>query len=448
MPSGFLLLAGVGAQDQYLSFRDDDSSFDKDTQNLCYTYGQPNICYFKAVYRKYTNFAVENISQYFTGNVDFGKKVYCDVDRIGELMNQVYLHAKLPSLKDYAYEDQNGNLISYYWVNAVGHAMIKYVDIEIGDIRIDRQYGIWMEIWSELTVDASKRQTFNTLIGKCDSPINLNNDEALNLYIPLQFWFCKNIGLSLPLVALQSARVRFIFQFRRVDELIISSDGNPMNSNDLDTIHMTGAHLEIDYIYLDEEEKFNFASRPHQYLIEQVQVNALSLSSSGPLDSGSAPANLQHTIDLDFYQPVKEIVWVIQNSSVLSVYPYGGNEWFNFSSQSYKNGEVNGSDPMISGKFILEGSDIVEMKDNIFFRSVLPLKYHTSVPNNYIYTYPFALRPEAWQPSGACNMSAFSSKQLYVNISPELIDPIITIYGLNYNILNIFEGLAGIEYSS
>ncbi len=363
-------------------------------------------------------------------------------------MNQVYLHAKLPTLKEYAYEDQNGNLISYYWVNAVGHAMIKYVDIEIGDIRIDRQYGIWMEIWSELTIDASKKQTFNTLIGKCDSPINLNNDEALNLYVPLQFWFCKNIGLSLPLVALQSAKVRFIFQFRQVDELIISSDGNPMNPNDLSNIHMTNAHLEIDYIYLDEEEKFNFASRPHQYLIEQVQVNALSLSSNGPLDNGVAPANLQHTIDLDFYNPVKEIVWVIQNSSVLSVYPYGGNEWFNFSSQSYKNGEVNGSDPMISGQLLLEGSEIVEMKDNIFFRSVLPLKYHTSVPNNYIYTYPFALRPEAWQPSGACNMSAFSSKQLYVNISPELIDPIITIYALNYNILNIFDGLAGVEYSS
>jgi hypothetical protein len=221
-----------------------------------------------------------------------------------------------------------------------------------------------------------------------------------------------------------------------------------MNPNDLSTVHMNSGHLEIDYIYLDEEEKFAFASHPHQYLIEQIQVDAQSLSSNGPLTVGSAAPNLNHTLDLDFYHPVKELVWVIQNSAVLSIYPYGGNEWFNFSTQSFKNGEVNGNDPMISGQFLLEGSTIVELKDNIFYRQVLPMKYHTSTPNNYIYVYPFALRPEAWQPSGACNMSAFSSKQMYLNISPELVDPIITVYAVSYNILNIFDGLAGVEYSS
>ena len=440
MPSGFLILHGTDAQNHYLTSNDYDEA-----GNLL---GNPCIQFFNAVYRKYANFAMENISQYFTGSVDFGKKVYCDIDRIGEMMSQVYLHVRLPSLKEYAYEDQSGNLISYYWVNAVGHALIKYVDLYIGDILVDRQYGMWMEIWSELTVDASKREAFNSLIGKCASPINLSNDDALNLYVPLQFWFCNNIGLALPLVALQGATVRLSFLFRQAQELIISSDGNPMAPSDMSNVSITSAHLEVDYIYLDEEEKFRFASGPITYLIEQVQVNAISLSTNGPLPDGqSSGVNLQQWIDLDFYRPVKEIIWVIQNSSVLSIYPYGGNEWFNFSTQSYKNGEVNGSDPMISGKLRLEGSDIVETKDNIFYRQLMPLKYHTAVPNNYIYTYPFALRPEAWQPSGVCNMSAFSSKQLYLNISPELIDPIITIYAKNYNRLNIFDGLAGVEYS-
>jgi hypothetical protein len=443
MPSGFLILAGIGAQDQYLNSRDYDEN-----GNLM---GEPNICYFKAVYRKYANFSVENISQFFTGNIDFGKKVYCQIDRIGEMMNQIYLRVKLPSLKEYSYTDVDGNLINYYWINSVGHAMIKYVEVEIGDVVVDRQYGLWMEIWSELSVDASKRVAFNSLIGKSDTPVNLNNDEALNLYVPLQFWFCKNIGLSLPLVALQSAQVRINILFRPVEELIISSDGNPMNQNDLKNIHITNACLEVDYIYLDEEEKFLFSSQPHQYLIEQVQVTAQSIS-SGPYDPDTTPEEskhkcLQRTIDLDFYNPVKEVVWVIQNSSVLSIYPYGGNEWFNFSSQSYKNGDINGSDTMVNGQFLLEGNPIVEMKDNIYYRQILPMKYHTSVPNNYIYVYPFALRPEAWQPSGVCNMSAFSSKQLYLNISPELVDPIITIYALSYNILNVFDGLAGVEYS-
>ena len=176
MTGGLLQLAANGAQDIYLT-------------------GNPQITYFLGVYRRYTNFSVQNIPQYFNGNADFGQKVFCQIDRIGDLMNQVFLRVQLPSLIPYNYEDKNGNLVEYYWVNAVGHALIKIIEIEIGGVVIDRQYGLWMQIWSDLTVPPGKRNGFNQMIGQDDSPINLNNNNQLNLYIPLYFWFCRNIGL-------------------------------------------------------------------------------------------------------------------------------------------------------------------------------------------------------------------------------------------------------------
>lgn len=430
MPSGVLQLAAYGAQDIYLS-------------------GNPQITFFEAVYRRHTPFCMENVTQYFTGEADFGKKVYCKIDRIGDLLNKLYLHVQLPSLQPYAYTDSTGNPVSYYWVNGVGNVMIKYVEIQIGEVVVDRQYGMWMDIWSELSVDPGKKLGYYDCIGKTDTPINLNNDAALNLYVPLQFWFCKNIGMSLPIVALQSAEVRINIVFRDARELIISSTGDTMSDADLATIHMGNASLLCDFIYLEEDERRKFAEESHEYLVEQIQINSTSLPSNGPIPGGDGRIRpiTDQIVDLDFYNPVKEIIWVIQNSSALSVYPYGGNEFTNYSTQPYKKGTVNGTDPLLQAKFMIEGNDLTDYKDYKYYRVVIPLQYHSNIPNNFIYSYSFALRPEAWQPSGTLNMSYIDSFQLRLVISDQLIDPIVTVYAVSYNILRITDGLAGVEYS-
>ena len=147
MTGGLMLLAAYGAQDVYLT-------------------GNPQITFFVAVYRRYTNFSITPVDQYFTGNMDFGNKIYCDIDRIGDLMSQVFLSIDLPSLVQYNYNDEDDNLIEFFWINSVGHAIIKYIDIEIGGNIIDRQYGVWLEIWSELTVQPGKKEGFYDMIGK------------------------------------------------------------------------------------------------------------------------------------------------------------------------------------------------------------------------------------------------------------------------------------------
>jgi len=438
MTGGLLQLAAYGAQNIYLT-------------------GNPQITFFVGVYKRHTNFALQSIPQYFNGNSDFGQKVYCDVDRIGDLINETFLRVQLPSLKDYSYTDENGNIVEYYWVNSIGHAIVKIIEIEIGGVVVDRQYGLWMNIWSELTVPEGKKAGFYSMIGKSDNPINLDNNGELDLYVPLYFWFCRNIGLSLPLIALQSQQVRFNVTFRRYEELIISSNGFPidtstnMNNN---PIQITQTFLEIDYLFLEDEERKIFAKNNHQYLIEQLQVYATSLTSNGLRQDPTDPnkmtriPDLTQNVAMEFNQPVKELFWIIQNSTVLSLYPFGGNEWFNYSTESFKNGLVNGSDPMLKAKILFEGQELFDTKDAKYFRTVVPFQRHTNCPNNFIYIYSFSLNPEDFQPSGCCNFSRIDNQTLYMEISDQLIDPIITIFATNYNILNIAGGMAGIEYSN
>jgi hypothetical protein len=434
MTGGLLQLAAYGAQDIYLT-------------------GNPQITYFVGVYRRHTNFAIQSVPQYFIGNADFGQKVYCLVDRIGDLINAMFLRVQLPDISVYNYNDDAGNLVEYYWVNSIGHAIIKIIDIEIGGVVIDRQYGLWMEIWGELTTPAGKKAGYNNMIGKSDHPVNLDNGGALNLYVPIYFWFCRNVGLSLPLIAIQSQEVRINVTFRQYQELIISTTGVPIITNN-NPLEITQTWIDMDYIFLEDDERKVFAKNNHQYLIEQLQVYATSLTSNGLRQDPTDPnkmtriPDLNQNILLDFNHPVKELYWVIQNSTVLSVYPYGGNEWYNFSTQSYKNGKVNGTDPMIRGKLIFEGQELFDIKDAKFFRNVVPYQRHTNIPNNFIYVYSFSLNPEEFQPSGACNFSRIDSQMLYLEISDQLIDPIITIFASNYNILNISAGMTGLEYSS
>ena len=420
MTGGLLVLAAYGAQDKYVT-------------------GNPQITFFVAVYRRYTNFSIIQTPQLFNGDINFGKKVYCQLERIGDLVNQMFLKIKLPSLEDYSYKTNDDNQVDFYWVNSVGHALIKVIEIEIGGNLIDRQYGVWMEIWSELTIPVNKRDGFFNMIGKSYNTINYDNNKELLLYVPLQFWFCKNIGLSLPLIALQSQEVRINLTIRNYDELIISSNGNTISSSpNREQLNIISGNLEVDYIFLEEDERKIFTKNNLQYLITQTQVYAKSLDNN----------NSKEQIDFSFNHLISEIIWVLQNSSVLNLYPYGGNEWFNFSSKSYKNGEVNGSDPMLEGKFIIEGNDLTEEKDYKYYRTVVPFQRHTSIPNNFIYAYSFSLHPEEFQPSGTCNFSRIDSSILEVKLSEDLEKPIIQIFAINYNILNISEGMGGIEYSN
>jgi hypothetical protein len=313
-----------------------------------------------------------------------------------------------------------------------------------------------LEIWGELTVDTNKRIGYYEMIGKSENPINTQNENKLSLYIPLYFWFCRNIGLSLPLIALQSHEVRINMAFRELNELIISSNGKPLEPILANAISITHASLLVDYIFLEDKERKFFAQCEHEYLIEQLQVNVQSLYSNKIKDKPQGygfdkTIEQDHIITLDFNHPVKELIWVLQNSTVLSIYPYGGNEWFNFSTEPYNKNDSyshNAEDPMIHARITFEGSDRMHQREAKYYRLVMPYQRHTNIPNNYIYIYSFAIRPEDFQPTGTCNFSRIDNKNIYIRISDKLVDPIMTVFATNYNILKINSGMAGIQYSN
>jgi hypothetical protein len=423
MPSGggLLQLVAMGKQDIFLT-------------------GNPQTTWFKTVYRRYTNFAIESQVMYFDGDADFGKRLSCLVPRRGDLLGPLVLEVTLPALT------LAGTNIPVPYANSIGHLLISQITIEIGENEIDTQTGEWMEVWSNLTVDASKRQAFNEMIGKCENYIQPSIYGPTKVYIPLQFWFCKNPGSYLPLIALQFHPIRINLNIRPLQDLYYTSQlVVDCATLQVDPVKITNLSLWGDFVYLDVEERRRFVANSHEYLIEQIQYTP---PIAIPVKSTTVSARLE------FNHPLREIIWVVQRDNMQSLH-----EWFNYSSVSLT--EIGKrQDLLATGLLQLDGYDRFDARDAGYFRLVQPLMHHTSVPNHeFIYLYSFALKPEDIQPTGSLNASRIDSVILQLGIVPDSTLPIsdpnyvpprgnthVTIFATNHNILRIVNGFGGVLF--
>merc|ERR1711968_334478 len=314
-------LVAYGAQDIYLT-------------------GNPQITFFKVVYRRHTNFSMEAIEQTFNGSADFGKRVTCTVSRNGDLMHKVYLQVTVPAC------------VTGYVPN-LGQALIKFAEVEIGGQRIDKHYGDWMHIWNELSQEAGKKVGYNDMIG---AALGANSEET-DLYIPLEFWFCRNPGLALPLIALQYHEVKINIEFRALSELTATAG-----------LSLSAASLYVDYIYLDTDERRRFAQVSHEYLIEQVQFTG-----------DESVSSVSNKIKLNFNHPCKELVWVVQRDAA-------GVEKFDYT-------DASGLNPVLIANLQLNGHDRFSERMGRYFNLVQPYQHHTNVPKTGINVYSFGLKP-------------------------------------------------------
>jgi hypothetical protein len=427
MGGGLLQLVAYGAQDVYLT-------------------GNPQITFFKVVYRRHTNFAIEAIQQTFNGNVGYGNTVTCQISRNGDLINRMYLQVDVPKKKSTATTDS--------YVNYLGLRLIKSVVVEIGGQQIDKHYSDWLYIWNELSLPAGKRYAYDTMVG-ADKDIVSN--KATTLYIPFEFWFCRNVGLALPLIALQYHEVKVKIDFESKDNCLVSGS----TSAQFDDIK--NAALWVDYIFLDTDERRRFAQLSHEYLIEQLQF------------TGTETLNKStNRIKLNFNHPCKELIWVAK-----SVGSHKKSRWYDYNlattaitdrnapysinSSNFIEDVVPGSatynNPFKSAILQLNGNDRFAKREGLYFTHVQPYQHHTNVPvNNPINVYSFALKPEDHQPSGTLNMSRIDTATLMVEVK----DPVensgpnaneysydgINIYAVNYNVLRILSGMGGLAYSN
>ena len=398
MGGGLMQLVAYGAQDIYLT-------------------GNPQITFFKVVYRRHTNFSMESIEQTWNGSVGNGSRVTATIARNGDLVTGLHLQVGAGAFTADACANP-------------GYSMIESVELEIGGQRIDKQNGHFMEAYTELTVPTDGQLTATQGIGDAGNALGTLHQlttmtggvvgaataSDVAHYVPLLFWFCRNAGLALPLIALQYHEVKVLLTFE-----------SAANSITVDDTQDGGIKLWADYVYLDTDERRRFAQVSHEYLIEQVQHQNSSASNS---------------IELNFNHPVKELIWAgvgttsAAATSIATARAITAGSKFNLK---------------------LNGHDRMSPRPLTYFTRYQVLKYHTgdggAIPTSLlspladsIAVYSFALKPEEHQPSGTCNFSRIDNAQL-VNTGTSLSSD-LNIYAINYNVLRIMSGMGGLAYSN
>ena len=415
MGGGLMQLVAIGAQDVHLT-------------------GNPQISFFKVVYRRHTNFSMESIEQTFKGTPKPGDRVSCTIARNGDLVTNMWLEVTL-------IPESSGNI---RYVDSVGHALIEYVELEIGGQRIDKHYGEWLDIWSELTLPEDKREGFKYMIGRR----NLGKHTSIptnKLYIPFQFFFCRNPGLALPLIALQYHEVKLNIKFRDASKLT-NKDNSIQNDDDApldDTISsFEDVKLFVNYVYLDTDERQRFAKMTHEYLIDQVQHTG-------------AKNTMIEQVRLDFNHPVKELVWVIRDSTFDVISSYGTEEGVHLQSDTsslkwYKESfALPKTESFVSAKIQINGHDRFAEREASYFRLIQPYEHHTRIPHKHVYCYSFALNPENHQPSGTCNFSRLDNVTLHLNgMHDKISNGELLVFALSVNVLRITSGMGGLAYSN
>jgi hypothetical protein len=434
MGGGLLQLVAYGAQDAYLT-------------------GNPHITFWKILFKRHTNFAMEAFRVNFTGAPIYGQRVVAVVNRNADLVWKAYVEVTLPNT-----EAVNPNV---YWTDAdserLGYTLLKQVEVEIGGQIIDRHYGEWLYIWETLTADADTANKLRRMVddgatGSTTTSTSCGGRPTV-LYIPLQFWFCRNPGLALPLIALQYHEVRFNIILEDSVNLVSDTNYNSISAAAAALPQVTDMALYLDYVYLDVEERRRFAQESHEYLIEQLQFE-------GQQQITTQSARL----DLTLNHPVKELVWVFQDARKTDC----------GSDTSISNGytDLFSYDDIVNRcRLQINGQDRFDERYGDYFWKVQPYQHHTAGGTaygvrstqdygddvNYINVYSFAIRPEEHQPSGTCNFSRIDNSTLvFDSITsgpagsfPNKSFPYnFRLYAVNYNIFRVMSGMGGLAYSN
>ena len=449
MAGGLMQLVAYGAQDVYLT-------------------GNPKVTFFQAVYKRHTNFAMEVIEQTVNGSAGNDGRLSVTIARNGDLIGDMFLELTTKTtLSSRAGDD---TVVSGCWC---AERAIKDIELTIGGQRIDKHYQIWWRLYSELYLSADKKANY----AKMTTNAAGGSLGSAQVYLPLLFFFNRNPGLYLPLIALQYHEVRIDFDL----------------ASEFDKYHTTsGFHVWGNYVYLDTEERRRFAQKGHEYLIEQVQHTGA--------DSVTPSTTAQtKQIRLSYNHPVKELIWAYNSgsssnngmwnftsnanssnaiilesnpnafigSNVVTLSPIGtatgvpqflgGKASFGTASnvstcQWLEEGVPSATmsaGPLSSFKLILNGQDRMKEQSGKYFNQVEPYMHHTGNPYPGIYSYSFALKPEEHQPTGTCNFSRIDNAQVQVVTKAGCINSTSQwMFAVNYNVLRIQSGMCGLAFSN
>ena len=428
MSSGRLQLASVGVQDQFLT-------------------GDPEITYFKQVYKQHTNFALQILENTFQETVGWNQELNSVIARKGDLIRNIYLKIQLPVLTS---DITSSNIYGY--TNSIGNALIEYADLKIGGQLIQRLTGESIEIHDQLYISDSRQRGLNELIGKTETLTGLGVADTSNNFprtfiVPLPFYFSESPSLSIPLSSITKQEVEISIKIKEFDKIITNTSNGDLpdilpTASEFNVINST---LLVDYVFLDQSEIDFFNSLQNDYLITQIQVakTRTDVADETPIQ-----------YRLNFSNPVKELNMVIQCSNLVNGISdsISGNDWFNFSNPNNTTGYPK-YHQLKSLQLDFNGQPIIqsEIGDANFLFSLQNMLNHTRVPTNesncFIYTYSFALNPENYLPNGSINMSRIQNQLLTLKLTPYTEGTrTIHIYAKSYNVLRIQNGLTGLLF--
>jgi hypothetical protein len=384
----------------------------------------PELNFLVQQYKKYVNFSSELQKIEPRENVNFGKKFSCTFKNIGDMLHKMYLCFSLPPLVS-----TSGTYAG--WTNSIGHALIDKVELSIGGEIIDTKYGLFMEIWNELTNEATISSAADKMIGKFRHiPLLQTNAEIdTNYTVPLPFWFCNHISSAFPLLSLYFQELTLTFYLRPFSECIVYDGGTPPNNVDI-----YNAYILTENIYLEERERLIMRHKPHISIITQTQYSLpQSISLSG-----------FEYIELPFNHTVYELLFVIRETE-----SDNNNDWFNFSVRN----------PIVNTEIVefIEGANLITdgidryktlMPSNVL-NTLYANRYHTNSTDKHIYIIPFCENPEhPYQPSGSLNFSSIDTVNLMLKIKNTIPNANIHVFALNWNFIKIENGHLLVEYFS
>ena len=419
MAGGLMQLVAYGAQDVYLT-------------------GNPKVTFFQAVYKRHTNFAMENIEQTVNGTAANSGRVSVTIARNGDLVGDMYIELQ----SNAAATITTSAVSDACWV---AERAVNNVELSIGGQRIDKHYQKWWRLYDNLYHDEAKKASYAKMTTAA---------TGKTVYLPLVFFFNRNPGLYLPLIALQYHEVRIDIDLAMDMETYVNKNVFKVWAN---------------YVYLDTEERRRFAQKGHEYLIEQVQHTGSDTVTS------AAPKQVR----LSYNHPIKELVWCFSNTAAKS-------SLWNFTTASTDAGIVLESNaraisesncyvpitqgsgapllavgaagstadfteetagPLSTFKLVLNGQDRFKEQAGKYFNQVQSFNHHTGCPYPGVYSYSFALKPEEHQPTGTCNFSRIDNAQVAVTMKATDATT-MHMFATNYNVLRIQSGMGGLAFSN
>jgi hypothetical protein len=467
----------------------------------------PQVTFFKIVYRRHTNFSIESIPQYFNIKANFGTRVSCTVARNGDLMNRIYVVVTLPNIS----ELPNGAIMR--WVNNVGFTLISLVELEIGGKVIDTHYSDWLYIWNELNKD-NNRKGIDHLIGNMPELTEYSaSKDAYTLCIPLNFWFCHNLSMSLPIVALEYSEVKINIEFASIRDCIITGPTNYIYITDAvslfkphELISINGTESYVQYVNFNQTTmQFGYiktdpsivlnvgdvltgiesgytttvydpSTNIYPTITTNIEVLNLTKSNTSFLyidyvyldnmervkfarsdheylidvcqyDNEKNIYNSSNKIKVGYSYPTKELLIRAQMAYMTSNENQFYSDQYNYTTSVNKNIAKS----LIKKILIkLNGFNRDPDYDKNFYSYVQSLQHHKAPAPLGLFLYSFALNPFNSQPSGSCNFSKIDDISIDISVEPISYNKpaLVRIYAISYNIFRIINGVAGLAFQN